>query len=280
MADYNNILSYIRTRENLSANPLAKNPRSSASGEFQFTNGTYINTVRKMDPRFRTVSDKEILAMKNGTTDEAKMFNEKVAQYSLQSEVAPILQKAGVEVNQQTAYLGWFAGPQKAVEIMKADPNTPIKDILSPEAISANRDVKLGEKSFAQFTAGDMVAWSAQKTGGQPTGSALGTGGGLDKAPQQAAPQVQQEQPDASIFTAPPEMPENSFSTADALSAMDDDRGFSNAKYLSQLSSYVQGQGRPQQVAMLPVPRPASLSTPVPTPVARPANLGIANLPR
>jgi len=235
-----------------------------------------------MDPRFRTISDKEILAMKNGTSDDAKLFNEKVAQYSLQNEVAPILQKAGLEVNQQTAYLGWFAGPQKAVEIMKADPSTPLKDILSPEAISANRDVKLGEKSFAQFTAGDMVAWSAQKTGSQTPGSALGTGGGLDKAPQQAAPQPQEQQgqPNDSIFTPPPEMPDNSFSTADALSSLDEDRGFSNAKYLSQLSSYVQGQGRPQQVAMLPIPRPASLSTPVPTPVARPANLGIANLPR
>jgi hypothetical protein len=122
----------------------AKNPRSSATGLFQFVEGTWKGLMRKYP---------ELGLTPDGRTDPAqqKRAMEKFTQNNIQS-----LRKAGLPVTNGTLYLAHFAGDGGAKALLKADARTPVEEVLGAPAVKAN--------PFLQGkTAGWAIRWAERK---------------------------------------------------------------------------------------------------------------------
>lgn len=115
----------------------AKNPLSSATGAGQFIDGTWLSMVRKHAPDLAEgKSDAEVLALrKDGDLSRAM-----VTRYA--QDNTPILQKAGVPANDTTLALAHRFGPGKAVDVLKAAPDTPITELISPQVMRQNPDLR------------------------------------------------------------------------------------------------------------------------------------------
>jgi hypothetical protein len=150
-------------------NPNARNPHSSAGGDGQFIDSTWLSMLRKHRPDISDgKSDSDLLALKFNP-DLSKAMT---AAYA--ADNAGILTKAGLPVTPGSTYLAHFAGPQGAVGILNADPSAPVSSILTPAAVKAN--------PFLQgMTAADLRAWADRKVGGSAPAPAQAA------APQQAA---------------------------------------------------------------------------------------------
>jgi len=147
-----------------------KNPNSSAVGTGQFIESTWLATLKKHGPADISskieqradgsfaVSDaatrSEILALRNDPTLGREMTK------ALASDNAAALKSAGLEDSPGNIYLAHFLGVGTAAKVLKADPNTPISQLVGVDAIKANPEV-LGGK-----TAGSVAAWAAGKMGG------------------------------------------------------------------------------------------------------------------
>jgi hypothetical protein len=160
-------------------NPNARNPRSSAGGDGQFIDSTWLSMLRKHRPDISDgKSDSDLLALKFNPD----LSREMTAAYA--ADNAGILTKAGLPVTPGSTYLAHFAGPQGAVGILNADPSAPVSSILTPAAVKAN--------PFLQgMTAADLRAWADRKVGGATPAPVQPV------APQQAAapPAIQLDQP-------------------------------------------------------------------------------------
>jgi hypothetical protein len=134
-------------------NSNAKNPNSSASGVGQFTNGTWLATIRKHRPDIASGrSDKELLALKG----DPKLGREMTTR--LTEDNARDLSSAGQPVTPGNLYLAHFAGIGGAKAILRASPDTPVVDILGPEVTKANGFLN-GK------TAGWLRNWADKKMG-------------------------------------------------------------------------------------------------------------------
>lgn len=182
MAD-NPYLMRIGSRES-GNNYAAQSKTSSAGGKYQFTNSTWLDSVRKARPDLRGASDRELLKLKTDNSEEGRAIQEQTANYYMQNEIVPSLTRKGIEPTESNVYLAWFAGPRGAEKALNAAPDTPISKILSEKAIIANRNIKLGDKPFAEFTQSDLVTWAGGKRG-SPQAS--------QQSPAQPAPQASLE---------------------------------------------------------------------------------------
>lgn len=168
MAGQNPYLMRIGARES-GGNYGARSRTSSAGGKYQFTDATWLATIRRARPDLKGATDRELLKLKTDTSDEGKLIQEQAAEFYLQNDVIPTLTRQGIEPTQGNVYLAWFAGPAGAAKVLKSDPNTPIRDILGDKVIEANRSIKLGDKTFDQFTSSDLTTWAGSKgTGSAP----------------------------------------------------------------------------------------------------------------
>lgn len=146
-------------------NPNAKNPNSSALGPGQFTNSTWLDVLKRNRPDLAYgKSDADLLNLRTDPKLSQSMTNA----YAAENSVA--LSKAGLDATPGNIYLAHFAGPGGATQILKADPNTPLRQILSPQAIQANPQI-------ANMTAGQIQQWAAGKMQ-QPQGTPEGYYGG------------------------------------------------------------------------------------------------------
>lgn len=137
--------------------PNAKNPKSSASGVGQFTNGTWLATIKKHRPDIASGrSDKEILSLKN----DARLGREMTTR--LTEDNARDLAAAGVPVTAGTLYLAHFAGIGGARAVLRANPSASLSDILDPAAMKANGFLN-GK------TAGWLISWADGKMKGGAT---------------------------------------------------------------------------------------------------------------
>ncbi|MCJ8159927.1 hypothetical protein [Sphingomonas sp. LaA6.9] len=129
----------------------ARNPLSSATGRYQFTNGTWLSFYKR---RFGTggLTDAQILAKRSdGATQDALMDD-------LTAYNATILARAGAPETAGNLYLLHFAGEDGGMKILRAAADTPIEQVLPPRAIAANPFLK-GK------SAGDVVDWAHRKMG-------------------------------------------------------------------------------------------------------------------
>jgi hypothetical protein len=147
------LVTLIVGAENATGDPGIKNPMSSATGDGQFIASTWLDLM-KGRPEAEGRSEAEILALRS----DPALSRQMVGVYAQQNATA--LRNQGLPVDNGTLYLAHFAGPQGAVALLKADPATPVEDILDAGAIAANPTVLPGK------TAGEVIAWAAGKMGG------------------------------------------------------------------------------------------------------------------
>lgn len=133
--------------------PNASNPNSSASGPGQFIDSTWLATIKAHRPDLaQGQSDANLLTLKTDPVIAKQMVD------AYASDNQAILAKNGLPVTPGSTYLAHFAGPQGAVKVLQADPNTPVGDILGPAVVKAN--------PFLQgMTAQGLQAWAAKKMG-------------------------------------------------------------------------------------------------------------------
>jgi hypothetical protein len=167
MATYEEILRRIRGAES-SNNPLAKAQTSSAGGLYQFTTGTISDVLKRMDPE--TYGGKSKAELAKFKFDPA--VSEQAAQFHLNRDIIPKLEKSGVPVNPGSIYASWFLGPDGAVKTYQADPGARVADV-TPYAVGPNAGIKFQGKKFGDWTASDLVNWAGSKMGGPaPQGAA------------------------------------------------------------------------------------------------------------
>ncbi|KXV72194.1 hypothetical protein AD952_05630 [Acetobacter cerevisiae] len=140
------LLDHMRQAESGGDNT-AKNPRSSATGAFQFTNPTWTGLMRQ-HPELGLTAD--------GRTDPAQ--SETAAKQLASDNIAYMLAKGVQNPTQGQAYLAHFAGAPAATNLIQADPSAPASSILSPAQVAANPFLR-------GMTAGQVQDWAAQKMG-------------------------------------------------------------------------------------------------------------------
>lgn len=134
--------------------PNAKNPNSSAAGLGGFTDQTWIESVKRYFPNLaQGRSDDQILSMRR-IPQLAARVTEAFTAGNMDG-----LQKAGLPATPATTYLAHFAGLGGAIKVLRADPNTPVSQILSADAIKANPFLK-------NMTARDLEVWASNKMAG------------------------------------------------------------------------------------------------------------------
>lgn len=167
MATYEEILRRIRGVES-SNNPLAQAKTSSAGGLYQFTTDTMASVLKRMDPD--TYGGKSKAELAKFKFDPA--VSEQAAQFHLNRDIIPKLEKSGVPVNPGSIYASWFLGPDGAVKTYQADPGARVADV-TPYAVGPNANIKFQGKKFGEWTASDLVNWASSKMGGPaPQGAA------------------------------------------------------------------------------------------------------------
>jgi len=144
-----NYAGYVTSLENNTGNPAAKNPLSSATGDGQFIKSTWLDLIRRYKPELaQGKSEQELLALRA----DPNLSKEMILAYA--KDNAPLLEKAGLPVNDQTLRLMHF-GPGNALPVLQAKPDAMVRDILPAGVIEAN-------PTWANITAGD---WISKNTG-------------------------------------------------------------------------------------------------------------------
>lgn len=126
----------------------AANPNSSARGIFQFLDGTW-----KQYGKGRDIFDPEAQC-------------DAVVRFALDNEKT-LMQAMHSPLTAGEYYLAHFAGPNGAVTVLQADPETPISGLLGGAVMKANASITFQGKKFAEFTAGDLRDWTESKMSGK-----------------------------------------------------------------------------------------------------------------
>ena len=113
-----------------------------------------------MFPELADKSPAEILALRGTRLQDGSQIEDALEQRFRADNIAS-LASAGIQPTPGNVYLAHFLGPGGARNVLGADPNTPISQLVDSRAIDANRSVLEGK------TAGEVQAWAANKFGGQ-----------------------------------------------------------------------------------------------------------------
>ena len=152
-----------------SPSDVAKNPRSSATGRYQFVRDTWLSYYKR---RYGSqgLTDAQILAKRtDGNVQEVLMDD-------LLADNARFLQGEGQPETAGNLYLTHFAGQGGARKLFRADPNARAIDVLGAEVVRAN-------PFLADMTARDVIAWAARKMDEAPSavgGVGRGSGDAID----------------------------------------------------------------------------------------------------
>lgn len=144
-------------------NNAAKNPRSTATGKYQFISGTWLNLYKR---RFgdQGLSDAEILA-KRGNVRLQEILMDDLMQANAQA-----LRDRGHAADAGNLYLAHFAGSKGASKILSSDPNASVRAVLGQAVVDANPFLR-------NYSAADLIQWAHRKMTGKgaaPAGRARG----------------------------------------------------------------------------------------------------------
>lgn len=134
--------------------PTAQAPTSSAAGAGQFIKGTWLRLIKGNAPDLaKGKSDAELLALRSDPVLSRRMVDAYAAENRTE------LAAAGLPTDDGALYLAHFAGAAGAKAVLSADPQTPVKDLLSADAVKAN-------SFLSGMTAGDLRKWATDKVAG------------------------------------------------------------------------------------------------------------------
>lgn len=119
------------------------------------------SVLKRMDPD--TYGGKSKAELAKFKFDPA--VSEQAAQFHLNRDIIPKLEKSGVPVNPGSIYASWFLGPDGAVKTYQADPGARVADV-TPYAVGPNSNIKFQGKKFGEWSASDLVNWADSKMGG------------------------------------------------------------------------------------------------------------------
>lgn len=140
-------------------NDAARNARSSATGRYQFTDGTWLAYYKR---RYGAsgLTDAAILAKRGeGALQDTLMSD-------LTRDNASALRRGGHAASEGNLYLAHFAGPEGARKVLDADPRAPIQALLGEAAVKANPFLRGKD-------AGWLVEWAHAKMDSVPGGRAI-----------------------------------------------------------------------------------------------------------
>lgn len=124
-------------------------PTSSARGLFQFLNATWMGTVKKhRADLLRGRSEAEVLALRF----DAKTCIELGARFTEDNQ-----RIIGMNCTGGDLYLAHFLGAGDAQDLFRADPATPVSQLVTAQVINANKSIMLGKN------AGQVRAWAARR---------------------------------------------------------------------------------------------------------------------
>lgn len=129
----------------------ARNPRSSAAGRYQFTDGTF---ARLYVRRFGGSEGAALRHKLDPAVQETLMDD-------LTAENAAALRAAGVPVDSGNLYLAHFAGSDGARRIHAAEPGTSVSSVLGADVVAANPFLKGKSARW-------LIEWARGKMGGRP----------------------------------------------------------------------------------------------------------------
>lgn len=154
------ILAAIRANESRNK-PTAQNPRSSAGGLYQFLDSTWGNVLRRMDPQqYGGYSDRQLRSLK--TDPRYVDLQHAAADFMLNKDIAPRLEKAGIPLTPGSAYLSWFQGPAGAIKTYTAPDNATVSQVF-PRTVAANSNMRFNGKPYANWTMSDLRQWADTK---------------------------------------------------------------------------------------------------------------------
>jgi hypothetical protein len=111
----------------------AKNPASSALGPFQFISSTFREVILRHFPQVTEgKSDAEILALRV----DPKVARDAALAYTRAN--AAFLQERGAATEPAHLRLAFLVGPSGAANVILAEPETPVSNLLSKAALEAN----------------------------------------------------------------------------------------------------------------------------------------------
>ncbi len=111
----------------------AKNPRSTALGPFQFIESTFLSVAKAhFAAEVAALTEQQILALRTNMD-----FARRAARAYVNHMIA-VLAEQGLPPTMVNLRLAFLVGPAAGVRLLKAEPDRPLKDILSADAIAAN----------------------------------------------------------------------------------------------------------------------------------------------
>lgn len=139
----NNYLASTRSSES-GGNDRAKNPKSTATGRYQFLGSTWNGLAKKypqlgLTPDGRYDPEQQERAMMRFTYDNANS-----------------LDRAGIPITNGTLYAAHFLGDGGARKVLRANPNTPVAQLVGGDVISANPFLR-------GMTVADFSNWAERK---------------------------------------------------------------------------------------------------------------------
>jgi len=163
----------------------ARNPRSSATGRYQFVDRTWLRLYRR---RYASqgLSDGEVLALRRDPRLQEQLMDD------LTAHNGAVLRRHGHEESAGNLYLLHFAGDGGGVALLRAAPDTPAGRVLGAAAIAANPHLR-------GRTAADVIAWAHRAVGGDaPAPARLGGGNAAPGLAREAEPAMARRDPEPS----------------------------------------------------------------------------------
>lgn len=129
--------------------PTKTNPKSSARGVFQFTRDT---------------------ARVFGLPEDAGTWTPEMQAASgaalIADNIAALKRGLGADPTPTDVYLAHFLGAPTAVRALRADPGAKIGDVMSPDQIAANAEIRQNGKALPDWNIGELYTWAQQKMRG------------------------------------------------------------------------------------------------------------------
>jgi hypothetical protein len=151
---------FSRTRAAESAgNDAARNPNSTATGRYQFIEGTWKGLMK---------SNPELGLTPDGRTDPAQQER---AMQAFTQQNARALQQRGIQPTDGNLYMAHFLGAGAAPQFIQTatqNPNVPATSLVTPQVVAANRSVFLNEQGQPR-TAGEVYQRMTARFGGGMT---------------------------------------------------------------------------------------------------------------